>query len=147
MRGDASERSTPARVQRLSPDTLAKNPAFAQLVVVDGPMRTLYVGGQNATEPSGQIIAGDLAAQTTQVLKNIEAALAAGGAEPEDIVKWNIFVVQGQAVEQAFGAYQAWGAGVRPAAVTVAYVAGLGRPDALIEVDVTAVVPLRRSRH
>ena len=36
-------------------------------------MKTIYVGGTNAVDASGQIIGkGDLAAQTEQLLKNIE---------------------------------------------------------------------------
>ena len=43
--------SEPARrsgsVDRLSPDGLVKNPAFSQVAVVSGPVRTIYVGGQD----------------------------------------------------------------------------------------------------
>ena len=32
-------------VQHLNPDTLAKNPAFTQAIVVTGAVKTVYVGG------------------------------------------------------------------------------------------------------
>jgi enamine deaminase RidA (YjgF/YER057c/UK114 family) len=69
------------QVQYLNPEALHKNPAFTNVVVVTGPAKTVYVGGQDAVDASGNILGkGDLKAQTDQVLKNIQAALAAGGA-------------------------------------------------------------------
>src|SRR5215468_12182848 len=78
-------------VQHLNPDGLHKNPAYSQAVVVAGNAKTVYVGGQNAVNASGQIVGkGDLEAQTEQVLRNVETALAAGGAKLEHVVKWNV---------------------------------------------------------
>jgi enamine deaminase RidA (YjgF/YER057c/UK114 family) len=45
-------------------------------------------------------------AQAEQVLANLRAALAAGGAGPEHIIKWNIYVVEGQSLEAGFAAFQ-----------------------------------------
>ena len=73
--------SANGQVQYLSPDTLSKNPAFTNVVVVSGSVKTVDVGGQNAVDASGAIIGkGDLKLQTEQILQNIQAALAAGGA-------------------------------------------------------------------
>ena len=41
--------------------------------------------------PSGTIVGrGDIAAQVEQVFHNLQAALAAGGAALEHVIKWNI---------------------------------------------------------
>lgn len=49
----------------------------------------------DAVTADGDIVGkGDLAAQTTQILTNIETALAAVGAGLEHIIKWNVFVVE-----------------------------------------------------
>jgi enamine deaminase RidA (YjgF/YER057c/UK114 family) len=79
---ERSKTMTPTgQVQYLNPDALNKNPAFTNVVVVTGPVKTVYVGGQDAVDASGTIIGkGDIKAQTEQVLKNIQVALAAGGA-------------------------------------------------------------------
>jgi enamine deaminase RidA (YjgF/YER057c/UK114 family) len=75
-------------VQHLNPDGMHKNPAYSQAVVVAGNAKTVYVGGQNAVNASGQIVGkGDLEAQTEQVLRNVETALAASGAKLEHVVK------------------------------------------------------------
>ena len=133
----------PGRVEHLNPEGLARNPAFSQAVVVTGNARTVYVGGQDAVDAAGTIVgAGDLGAQTEQVLKNVETALAAAGAGREHVVKWNVLVVAGQSLEAGFAAFQrAWGLQPNPPAITMAFVAGLARPDFLVEMDAVAVVP------
>ena len=130
-------------VQYLNPDGLPKNPAFTNVVTVTGPVKTVYIGGQDAVDASGTIVGkGDLKAQTEQILKNIQAALAAAGAQPEHVVKWTIYVVQGQSVQDGFAAFQSvWGNPPNPPVITVAFVAGLGHPDFLAEIDAIAIVP------
>ena len=134
----------PGRVELLSPDGLVKNPAFSHVAVVSGQARTIYVGGQDAVSAEGEIVGkGDLAAQTGQILANIETALAAAGAGLEHIVKWNVFVVEGQDLRQGFAAFQrAWGDRKSPPPlITGVFVKALAHPDFLAEMDVIAVVP------
>lgn len=130
-------------VEFINPDTLNKNPAFSNVIVVSGSVKTVYVGGQDAIDALGTIIGkGDLKAQTEQVLKNIQAALSAGGAQPEHVIKWNLYVVQGQSLQVGFEAFQQfWGNRPNPPAITMAFVAGLAHPDFLVEMDAIAVVP------
>ncbi len=94
-RPDAADPAT-GSVRYLDPEGLNKNPAFTNVVVVEGPARTVYVGGQDSVDASGNIVGkGDIAAQTEQVLANLQAALAAGGARPEHVIKWNLLLVEG----------------------------------------------------
>ena len=135
---------TTGRAELISPDGLVRSPAFSQVAVVSGAVRTIYIGGQDAVTADGAIVGkGDLAAQTTQILTNIETALAAVGAGLEHIIKWNILVVEGQPIEAGFAAFrQFWGArSAPPPLITAAFVAGLGHPDWLAEIDAIAVVP------
>jgi len=82
---------TSGRVELLSPDGLVRSPAFSHVAVVSGAVRTIYIGGQDSVRADREIVGeGDLAAQTTQILTNIETALAAAGAGLEHIVKWNV---------------------------------------------------------
>src|SRR5215208_5636848 len=110
-------KSTPARgeIQYINPDGLPKNPAFTNVVTVTGPVKTIYVGGQDAVDASGTIVGkGDLKAQTEQILK------------------WNIYVVQGQPLQEGFEAFQRiWGDRPNPPAITGMFVAGLAHPDFL----------------
>ena len=135
---------TSGRVELLAPDGLVRSPAFSHVAVVSGAVRTIYIGGQDAVTADGEIVGkGDLAAQTTQILTNIETALAAAGAGLEHIIKWNVLVVEGQPIQAGFEAFQRfWG--IRPTPpplITAAIVKGLGHPDWLAEIDAVAVVP------
>jgi len=135
--------TTGGRVDYLNPDGLVRSPAFTNVAVVSGPVRTIYIGGQDATTGDGEIVGhGDVAAQTTQLLRNIETALTAAGAGFEHVVKLNVLVVEGQDLGTGFGAFQAaWGDRPNPPLVTVAVVRALAHPDFLVEMDAIAVVP------
>jgi enamine deaminase RidA (YjgF/YER057c/UK114 family) len=132
-----------SQVQYLNPQGLHQNPAFTQAVAVTGAAKTIYIGGQNAVDASGNIVGkGDIAAQTEQVFRNLEIALAACGASLEHSIKWTIYLVQGQPLEPGFAVYQrVWGARPNPPLVTGLFVAGLAHPDFLVELEAVAVVP------
>src|SRR5512139_332012 len=135
--------SNQGQVQYINPDGLSRNPAFTNVIVVNGSVKTVYVGGQNALDAAGVMIGrGDFKAQTEQVLRNIQAALSAGGARLEHVIKWNLYVVQGQPLQEGFDVFQqVWGRRPNPPAITMAFVAGLANPDFLVEMDAIAVVP------
>ena len=130
-------------VRYINPDSLNKNFAFTNVVVVEGNVKTVHIGGQDAINASGEIVGkGDIVAQVEQILANLRAALAAGGAGPEHIIKWNIYVVEGQSLQAGFAAFQnAWPQTPNPPAITGVFVSALAHPDFLVEMDAVAVVP------
>jgi enamine deaminase RidA (YjgF/YER057c/UK114 family) len=130
-------------VSYLNPEGLHHHPAFTQVVTVSGPTRTVYIGGQNAVDASGAIVGGnDLGAQSVQVAKNLRIALAAADARIDHVVKWTVYLVQGQPVGPAMVAFQqVFGVLREPPTISVLFVAALARPEFLIEVDAIAVVP------
>ncbi|GAA1767302.1 RidA family protein [Agromyces humatus] len=126
-------------ITHLNPGTLHTNPAFSQGVLVRGAHDTLYVGGQNGTDASGAIVAGGLGPQTEQALRNVLAVLAEAGADQSNVVRMAVYVGAGQSVDEGFAAsMRIWGP--KPTAITVLFVAGLGRPDALVEIEATAAM-------
>lgn len=130
------------RVEHLDPEGLPRNPAFTNVVVVHGPARTIYIGGQNGTDASGGLAGDDMGAQADQAFRNLEHALAAAGAGLEHVVRWTILVVDGVPFEPGFAAFmRAWGDRPNPPAITMAVVRGLAVPGALIEIDAIAAVP------
>jgi enamine deaminase RidA (YjgF/YER057c/UK114 family) len=130
-------------VQHLNPAGLHKNPAYTQAVVVSGNATTIYVGGQNAVDVSGNIVGnGDLRAQTEKALQNIETALAAGGAGLQHVAKWNVYILHGQSAQAGFEAFQkVWGQRPNPPVISGIFVPALEHPDFLVEIDAIAVVP------
>ena len=130
-------------VRYINPDDLSKNPAFTNVITVTGPVKTIYIGGQDALDASGNIVGkGDIKQQTEQVLKNLQAALKSVDAGLEHIIKWNVYVVEGQPIQSGFEAFQQiWGQRPNPPAISVVYVSALANPDFLVEMDAIAVVP------
>jgi len=131
------------QVLHLNPNDLHKNPAYTNVIVVIGQVKTIYIGGQDAVDASGTIVGkGDIKQQTEQVLANLQTALKAADAKLEHIVKWNVYVAQGQHIQPAYEVFQQfWGQRPNPPAITFVFVSGLGNPDFLVEMDAIAVVP------
>jgi enamine deaminase RidA (YjgF/YER057c/UK114 family) len=141
---DMASDSSRGHVEHLNPEGLSQNPAFTNVVVVTGPVRTIYIGGQDAVDATGQIVGiGDIGAQTAQVFANMQTALEAAGAGLEHVVKWNILIVEGQPLELGFAEFQrVWGERANPPVITAAFVSALANPEFLVEMDAIAVVPL-----
>lgn len=131
------------KVEHINPDGLIKNPAFTNVVTVQGNAKTVYIGELNANNKAGEIIGkGDMKAQAEQVFKNMETALHAAGADWENVIKWTVYVVQGQDIKPGFEAFQkVWGKRPNPPLITMNFVAGLGNPDYLLGIEAIAIVP------
>src|SRR5690554_1814318 len=132
-----------SKIKYLNPDGLLKSPAFSQVVTTRGNGKTIYVGGQDAVNAHGETIGkGDLAAQTKQVMLNLQTALSACGATLDNVVKLAIYVVPGQNLHGGFQAAQEFlGKLAHPPVISVLVVAGLAHPDFLVEIEATAFVP------
>ncbi len=78
--------SSPAAPRAIGP--------YSQAVLVERVGgRTLYCSGQIPLDPAtGELVTGDIAAQTERVLVNVEAVLAAAGMSCADVVKTTVFL-------------------------------------------------------
>lgn len=107
---------------------------YSQAVSIEGGKQLVFFSGQIALDPStGQMVEGGVEAETTQVMRNIEALLKEIGATFENVVKTTIFLKDFNdfaTVNQLYGAHFRQNA---PARSTVE-VARLPR-DAKIEVE------------
>ncbi|MDO5686349.1 MAG: RidA family protein [Neisseria sp.] len=64
--------------------------AYSQAVRVDN---TVYLSGQIPLDPAtGELVAGDFAAQAEQVFKNLQAVIEAAGGSFADVVKVNAYL-------------------------------------------------------
>jgi len=131
-----------AKIDYINPENMVKPRGYSHAISVTGNHQTIYLGGQNAVDENGALVGKDsLKIQTEQVLTNIEKILEESGAEFENVVKFNIYLVPGQNPQEGFQAFQEkWGDNPNSPIITVLFVAGLGNPDWLVEIDAMAVI-------
>lgn len=110
---------------------------YSQGVVANG---FLFTAGQIAIDPvSGQVIAGDVRAQTERVMSNLAAVIGTVNATWKDIVKTTVFLHDMNdfpAVNEVYG--RALG-DARPARSTV-QVSALPR-GVLVEIEAVVAIP------
>jgi 2-iminobutanoate/2-iminopropanoate deaminase len=99
----------------------------------------IFLSGQVALDDAGNTVGiGDFDAQADQAMRNVQRALRAAGSDVDRIVKVTIYVTDMQYRPNVFALRQRWFKEPYPADTFVA-VAALGRPERLIEIDVTAL--------
>jgi reactive intermediate/imine deaminase len=111
---------------------------YCQAVVVG---EWVYCSGQLALDPDeAQMLGdGDIAAETRQVLKNLEAVLEEAGASRGDVVKATVYLTDMDEFSKMNQVYAAFFEGVVPPARATVQVAALPK-GAKVEIDFTARV-------
>jgi enamine deaminase RidA (YjgF/YER057c/UK114 family) len=130
------------RTSRLNPDTVAAPiGSYSQSVRIEtGDATWIYVSGQIAVGLDDRLVApNDLPAQTERVYENLRAVLEAHGATFDDVVKIQTYftTLDGLAESREIRARYL---PAEPPASTAVQVVALVVPEAVIEVDVVAVV-------
>jgi reactive intermediate/imine deaminase len=101
----------------------------------------IYVSGQVALDAEGTLVGpGDMKAQSRQVFENLRAILEANEATFGDVVKITTFLTTLNdlpGMREVRGEYLT----SEPPASTAVQVAALVVPEAVIEIDLIAVVP------
>jgi len=132
---------TPAGNTILNPAGWPQPKGYANGIKARGEM--VFTGGMVGWDENGKFANG-LVAQTRQVLKNIAAVLAAGGAKPDHVVRMTWYVVDMEdyrsALPQIGAAYREI-MGRHFPAMALVEVKGLVEKQALLEIEATAVIP------
>ena len=109
----------------------------AQVVRMHGGGRLVFTAGQVGLDPkSGELIAGGVAEQTAQVLKNLSALLAGAGLTLADVVKTTVYLADMQEFQAMNEVYGRHFPDAPPARTTIA-AAGLPR-GARVEIEAIA---------
>ncbi|RSM84914.1 RidA family protein [Kibdelosporangium aridum] len=127
-------------------DVAGNAPGFGYAHAVTTSGRLAFVSGQVALDENGQLVGQDnLAAQTRQALRNLENVLKQLGATWADVVRFNWYVADTSElpiVREIRDEFIRPVLGDRPnPASTLIQVAGLFRPECLIEVDAVVAMP------
>jgi 2-iminobutanoate/2-iminopropanoate deaminase len=103
--------------------------------------RLVLVSGQGATDPAtGRLAGHDVATQTEQVFRNLEAILKAGGSDLQHVLRCGVFLVDLRDFEKMNAVYTRVFGDHRPARTTV-QVAALPDPGLRVEIDAIAYRP------
>src|SRR3989442_827743 len=109
-----------SHLKRTNPPALSKPAGYTHVVEVSGPVRTIYIAGQVATDTDGNIVGvNDMKTQADRVFKNLEAALTAAGASFSDVVKTNIYTTDMSQVQAIRDARQRYMSNAPPASTLV----------------------------
>ena len=103
---------------------------------------TVYLRGQvgQDLDTSNSVGIGDVEAQAEQAMRNVAQLLGEAGSRLEDVVKIVIYLVDPRYREPVYRVVGRWLKGVHPVSTGVV-VSALARPEWLVEIDVTAVIP------
>ncbi|MGX5211554.1 RidA family protein [Streptomyces violaceus] len=122
-----------------APDGVAAAAQYSHVVMGTG--RFVAVAGQLALDERGGLVGeGDPAAQAHQVFENLGRCLAAAGASFDDVVKLTYFVTDMAHMPAIRAARAGHIPDDRLPAASAVRVAGLVRPEFLMEVEAFAVV-------
>jgi 2-iminobutanoate/2-iminopropanoate deaminase len=100
----------------------------------------LYLSGQTGTDPAtGKLVAGGAGPETEQILKGLQAVLAAAGLGMGDVIKANVYLTDIADFSAMNTVYESFFEIPRPARTTVAVAALPG--GAHVEIEMIAVRP------
>ncbi len=125
----------------INPWTWQDQFGFVHALVISGGQRVAYCAGQTSVDEDGAPVhAGDMSAQITQAIANLETVLAQSRMTLAEVVRLNYYVTD---IEAFLAAGETLGgllsqAGCRPSS-TLLGVARLAFPEFLIEIEATAV--------
>jgi 2-iminobutanoate/2-iminopropanoate deaminase len=120
-----------------TPNAPAAIGPYSQGVIANG---VLYTAGQIALDPAtGQVVPGDVVAQTERVMQNLAAVLEAAGASWQHVVRTTVYLHDMNDFPRVNDVYGKALGDARPARSTV-QVAALPR-GVLVEIDAIVALP------
>ncbi len=130
-------------IEILQPAGWERPRGYSNGIVADNG-RTVYVAGQVGWNAQQRFDHRDLAGQVKQALQNVVAVLAEAGGRPEHITRMTWYLLDKRAYiaeAAAIGAAYREVIGRNYPAMTAVQVSALIEDAALVEIEVTAVVP------
>jgi 2-iminobutanoate/2-iminopropanoate deaminase len=101
----------------------------------------VVTAGQLPIDPAtGNVVEGGIEEQARQCIRNLEAVLEAGGASLDQVVKLTVFLTNLDDLAAVASVRREFWRDPHPVSTTVE-ASRLANPNALIEIDVLAVMP------
>ena len=136
----STQRSRPIHAPVLPKPVGPYSPGVALDLRLPAPS-LIFVSGQGATNPAtGQLAGADVATQTEQCLKNIEAILKAGGSDLSHVLRCGVFLLDIKEFDQMNAVYARMFGEHRPARTTI-QAGALPGVGLRVEIDCIAYIP------
>ena len=123
-------------IQFINPSTIHKPVGYSHLAKAGNQV---FIAGQLAIDKNGNMVGvGDIEAQTKQALANLDEAVMAAGGTRDDIAAIRVYMTNRDdlpGMRKARADF--W---KTPPASTLIFITGLVRPEALIEIEATAII-------
>jgi 2-iminobutanoate/2-iminopropanoate deaminase len=123
------------------------NLLYSPILVIHGADHAhVYLAGQTSRLPSGEEMGkGNMRAQIRQTCENIKIGLENVGASFEDVVRMTLYVTDIEEYYRCCDERYKYFATTRPPS-TIIQIQRLGPPNAMIEIEVEAIVEPKRLR-
>lgn len=133
----------PDNVAFFNPSGLSTPHGYSQTAIIDlGNCKMVIMSGQVAIDKSGNLVGkDDMGIQAGQVFLNIKTILDELRGSVADIVKLGFYVTDMSQIQAIRSARDKYIDVNHPPASTLVQVSRLFRPDVLIEVEATAIIP------
>jgi enamine deaminase RidA (YjgF/YER057c/UK114 family) len=130
----------------LDPTDLPPSRGYTQVVEVPAGHRLVFLSGQVPLDSTGGLRgARDFRVQAVQVFENLRAGLRAVGADFENVVKLNFYILDVRNLPTLREVRDRYVSATAPPASTLVEVSRLFRDDVLLEVEAVAAVRDRRA--
>jgi enamine deaminase RidA (YjgF/YER057c/UK114 family) len=114
---------------------------YSNVAAIDlGPVIMLVLAGQVALDKDGSIVGADMATQTEQIFECVGGLLSAYDADLTHVVNIRTYLANMDLLAEYGAVRRKYLTAPLPTSTTVE-VSRLFMPDALLEIDITAVVP------
>jgi 2-iminobutanoate/2-iminopropanoate deaminase len=124
----------------MNPEGLPVPRGSYSLVAVAQPGRMVFIAGQTASDPKGNVVGiGDVRAQTRYVIEKIQRAVEAAGGTINDVVAMNVFTTDVR-YHRDINDTRGELLGSNFPTSTMVQVVALARPELLLEINATAVI-------
>ena len=124
----------------MNPEGLPVPRGSYSLVAVAQPGRMVFIAGQTASDPHGNVVGiADVRAQTRYVIQKIQRAVEAAGGTINDVVAMSVFTTDVR-YHRDINEVRREVLGSDFPTSTMVQVVALARPELLLEINATAVI-------
>ena len=125
----------------MNPEGLPMPRGSYSLVNIVQPGRMVFIAGQTASDTEGNVVGvADVRAQTRHILGKIKRAVEAAGGTINDVVAMNVFTTDVR-YHRDINEVRREVLGANFPTSTMVQVVALARPELLLEINATAVIP------